>query len=87
MHFRLIRKQVVSDSILSYKETNDRTVNQYETFRDYQTRAKEIGQQIFDPALSEVFLTRDQFPNILSSAGSFDFIDTDKKSLISMRHI
>jgi len=81
--FTFIRKQKVSDSILAYKEMNDRTLNQYETFRQYQASAKEIGQQIFDPKPSEEFLTRDKFPLILESKNHFDFLQTDKKSTYS----
>lgn len=77
--FSLIRKQNVSDSILSYKEMNDRSLDQYETFRQYQMKAKEIGQQIFDPVVGEDLLSRDRFPFILSSSLKFDFIQTDKK--------
>ncbi|OYZ45267.1 MAG: hypothetical protein B7Y19_08845 [Sphingobacteriales bacterium 24-40-4] len=77
--FTLIKKQVVSDSILAYKEMNDRSTNQYETFRQYQVSAKEVGQQIFDPVDGEDFLSRERFPLILSTDLSINFLQTDKK--------
>jgi len=58
---------------------NDRSTNQYETFRQYQVSAKEVGQQIFDPVPGEEFLSRERFPLILSSHLSINILQTDKK--------
>lgn len=81
--FSLIRKQNISDSILSYKEFNNRIVSQYETFVMYQKNAHDIGHLIFDPSLNESFLTRDKFPLILESKQSFNLFVTDKKTCFS----
>jgi hypothetical protein len=81
--FSLIRKQKISDSILNYREYDGRINDQIRVFDEqYQRRAVECSEKIFDPRILESFLTRDSAEAFLHSDKHFQLLTYDVQTLL-----
>jgi hypothetical protein len=81
--FNIIRKQKISDSIVSYQEYDNRLNNQLKVFdENYQWEAFTMGQTLFNAELLETFLYRDSAAAFLQSTGSFSLLTYDKHTLL-----
>ncbi|MDQ6756180.1 MAG: hypothetical protein M3004_04510 [Bacteroidota bacterium] len=80
--FRLIRKQEVSDSIVDYHDGEIQLVQQENVFNDFQIKAFETGDKIFNSELMERFLSRDSANAVLQSTQQFQLLSQDKQTLL-----
>ena len=80
--FSLLRKQEVSDSIVDYSEKNTSLLKQADVYNEFQLKALEVGETIFNDEYLEILKTRDSTEAFLKSTQKLQLMTQDKQTLL-----
>ena len=79
--FSLLRKQEVSDSIVDYSENNTKLLKQADACHEFQFKALDVGETIFNHEYLETLKTRDSAEAFWKSTQKFQLMTQDKQTL------
>jgi hypothetical protein len=79
--FSLLRKREVSDSIVDYSEKNTSLLKQADVYNEFQLKALEVGETIFNLEYLEIIKTRDSTEAFLKSTQKLQLMTQDKQTL------